>query len=275
MNVVFKLRLSYLFLITIVAFSVMSCTSYKKIQYLQTDEKAGEIDLFTMAKGSTVRFQPDDVLAITFNVVGEQAIAYDYNLPLQPAATNPADLFLNTGTGRQTFLVNKEGEVDFPVLGVIKVEGYTQAELENHLKMILKKQLKVDPVVTVRLVNFRINVLGEVNRPGVQGITDKDRINILEALSLAGDMTLFGSRNNVVIFREMPSGELKKVRLDISKADVTLSPYFYLQQNDIVYVEPSKVRAQSADISPVLGTAISIGSFMFTIASFVYIYIYK
>ena len=265
MNVKLKLRISYLFLIVVVAFFAMSCTSYRKVPYLQTKSDANEINLYTLAKESTVRFQPDDVLAITFNTPGEQAVAYDYNLPLQPASTNPGDLYLNTGTGRQTFMVNKDGDVDFPVLGIVKVAGYTQDELENHLKTILKRQLKVDPVVTVRLVNFRINVIGEVNRPGSYTITDRDHINILEVLSLAGDMTLFGSRDKVHVMRVMPNGELKRVKLDISKAEAAHSPYFYLRQNDMVYVEPSKVRAQTADISPALGTILSVSSFLLTL----------
>jgi len=276
MKVRFELRLSYLFLVFIIASCAMSCTSYKKVPYLQTKGNQDEVRLFTLAKGSTVRFRPDDVLAITFNTPGEQSIAYDYNLPLQPSATNPGDMSLNTGTGRQTFLVNKEGNIDIPVLGLIKAEGYTQGELENHLKLALRKQgLKVDPVVTVRFMNFRINVIGEVNRPGTHTITDKDHINVLEALSLAGDMTLYGSRDNVFVMREMSSGEIIKAKLDISKADVTSSPYFYLQQNDIVYVMPSKVRAQTADISPALGTVISVGSFLLTLTLFVTTYINK
>ena len=268
MKIRFKLRLSYLFLVSCVALLAISCTSYKKIPYLQTKGNVDEIDLFTLAKGSTVRFQPDDVLSITFNTPEEQSIAYDYNLPLQPAATNPGEMNINMGTGRQTFMVNKEGEVDIPVLGLIKVEGFTQAELENHLKKTLRKQLKVDPVVTVRLMNFRINVIGEVNRPGAHIITDRDHVNVLEALSMAGDMTLFGSRDKVFVLREMPDGKLKKVKLDISKADVTSNPYFYLRQNDIVYVEPSKVRAQTADISPALGTAISLATFAMSMTFF-------
>ena len=268
MKVRFELRLSYLFLVSIVALSAMSCTAYKKVPYLQTKDNRDEINLHTLIKESPVRFRSDDVLSITFNTPGEQGIAYDYNLPLQPAATNPGDLYLNTGTGRQTFLVNKDGEIDIPVLGIVKVEGYTQSELEAHLKTILKRQLKIDPVVTVRLMNFKINVIGEVNRPGSHSITDKGHLNILEALSLAGDMTLYGSRDNVFVIRAMPNGELKRVRLDISKSEITLSPYFYLQQNDIVYVMPSKLRAQTADVSPTLGTVLSVGSFVMAITVF-------
>jgi polysaccharide export outer membrane protein len=261
-------QLSYFSLVFVTVFCITSCNSYKKVPYLQTKEKGNEIDLFTLAKKSTVRFQPDDVLAITFNVVEEQSVAVDYNLPLQPAPTNPGDMFMNEGIGRQTFMVNKNGQIDIPSLGLTKVAGYTQAELEGHLKAILKTQLKTDPVVTVRLVNFRINVLGEVNRPGLQSISDKDHLNILEALSLAGDMTLYGSRDDVRILREMPNGDLKMVRLDISKTDIVASPYFYLQQNDIVYVVPNKVRSQIADISPQLSTVVSVGSFAISLVSF-------
>jgi polysaccharide export outer membrane protein len=260
--------LIYLFFLLLV--SISSCSSYKKVPYLQTGEKVRELDLSSFYRENTVRFQSDDVLSITVNVLGEQSVASDFNLPLQPSGTtdNSSESFVNQGVGRQTYMVTKAGEIDFPVLGLIKVSGYTQAELEQEMKRLLREYLKVDPVVTVRLMNFRISVLGEVNRPGQYSIS-KDHINILEVLSLAGDMTIYGKRDDVWLIREMPDGAVKMLSLDISAVEVISSPHFYLRQNDMVYVVPNKVRAQASDVSPQLGTVISVASFLMSFVSFV------
>jgi polysaccharide export outer membrane protein len=245
-----------------------SCTSYKKVPYLQTGNQA-DVDLRTFYKENTVRFQPDDILSIMVNVMGEPSVAYDFNLPLQPAATpENSDGFVNQGIGRQTYMVNKEGEIDFPILGAIKVSGYTQAELEQYLKKTLRTWLKEDPVITVRLTNFKISVIGEVNRPGQYGV-GRDRINILEALALAGEMSIAGKRDDVQVIREMPNGDLKRVVLDISKAEIVSSPYFYLQQNDIVYVVPNKTRARSADIGAQTSIIFSVIGVLFSIANII------
>jgi polysaccharide export outer membrane protein len=260
---------SLIFSLCLLLVGITSCTSYKKVPYLQTGEKGGEIDLVTLYKENTVRFQPDDVLSIVVNVVGEQSVAYDYNLPLQPAATtdNSSESFVNQGVGRQTYMVNKAGEIDFPVLGAIKVSGYTQAELERYLKESLNYSLK-NPVVTVRLVNFKISIVGEVNRPGQYNVS-RDHVNILEALALAGDMTVYGKRDDVRVIREMPDGELKMVVLDISKIEAASSPYFYLHQNDQIYVVPNSVKARSADIGSQTSIIFSVVGVLFSIANIV------
>ncbi|MDR1459315.1 MAG: polysaccharide biosynthesis/export family protein [Bacteroidales bacterium] len=261
---------SLLFLFCLLLVSISSCTSYKKVPYLQTKEKVKEIDISSFYKENTIRFRPDDVLSIAVNVVGEQSVAYDFNLPLQPSGTtdNSNEDYVNQGVGRQTFMVTKEGEIDFPVLGLVKVAGYTQAELEQFLKKTLRDYLKVDPVVTVRLTNFRISVLGEVNRPG-QISVNKDHVNILEVLSLAGDMTIYGKRDDVRLIREMPNGEVKVLFLDVTDTQIISSPHFYLRQNDMVYVVPNKMKAQTADISPQLSPILSIASFLMSCASFI------
>ncbi|MDR0866630.1 MAG: polysaccharide biosynthesis/export family protein [Candidatus Symbiothrix sp.] len=246
---------------------ITSCTSYKKVPYLQTEDKRDVINLRTLSKENTVRFQPDDALGIVVNVVGEQSVAYDYNLPLQPTATtdNSEDI-VNQGMGRQTYMIDKEGRIDFPVLGLVKVAGYTQEELEKYLKESLRDYLKVDPIVTVRLLNFKISVIGEVNRPGQYNI-NKDRINILEALALAGDMTIYGKRDEIEVIREMPNGELKIVTLDISKAQTASSPYFYLHQNDQIYVVPNSIKARSAFIGGETSLIVSVFGLLFTVTS--------
>jgi polysaccharide export outer membrane protein len=230
-----------------------------------------EVEVSSFYRESTVRFQPDDVLSITINspASSAQSVAYDYNLPIQPAATDGTDTYINQGLGRQTYMVDKEGKIDMPVIGQIRVVGYTASELQKYIKsLIYPKQLKDEPIVTVRLMNFRITVTGEVNRPG-QISVPKDHVNLLEALAFAGDMTISGRRDNIALHREMPDGSVKIVHLDISKGDIISSPYYYLRQNDVIYVMPNKARSQVTDVNPQLGTVVSIGSFLISIVSFV------
>lgn len=247
-----------------------SCNSYKKVPYFQVDEEQNVMRLESNFNEYAVRFKPDDVLSIVVNVVGEQSIAYDYNLPLQPSATtdNSSEDNVTQGVGRQTYMLNKDGYIDFPVLGLLKVAGYTQSELEQYLKEELSTYLKVKPVVTVRLMNFKITVTGEVNKPGEYAV-GRDHVNVLQALALAGDMSIHGKRDNVKLIREMPDGSLKRVVLDVSQADVVSSPYFYLQQNDMLVVTPTKAKARTADISTQTNIIISTASILLSIASLI------
>ncbi|MDR0825353.1 MAG: polysaccharide biosynthesis/export family protein [Prevotella sp.] len=245
----------------------ISCTSYKKVPYLQTGEKGEEVRILSPAKDKTVRFQPDDVLSIVINVTGEPSVASNYNLPLQPTATTYGG-DLNSGVGQQTYLINKAGQIDFPVLGMITVAGYTQEELSQYLKGSLRRYLKEDPIITIRLLNFKISVLGEVNRPGSYPV-NKDHINIMEALALAGDMTIYGKRDDVKLIRTLPNGETKIITLDIRDAQIVSSPYFYLHQDDELYVIPNKTRAKASDIGSQTSILVSLGSLLLSATSIV------
>jgi len=259
---------SLFFLLIILA----SCVSSKKVPYFQTEEdRVGKIiDLPSYRIESVVRFRPDDVLGITVNVPGEQTVSSDYNLPLVPVANteNSTEENVSSGYGRQAFLINKDGTIDFPVLGLIKVAGYTQGELEVYLKELLSAKLKVPSVVTVRMLNFKITITGEVSSPGVYSV-DKDHVNLLEALALAGDMTIYGKRDDITLFRRKPNGDLTRISLDISKEEIISSPYFFLQQNDIIYVTPLKAKAQSADVSPMLNVVLGMTTFAMSLVTFV------
>jgi polysaccharide export outer membrane protein len=251
----------------------VSCTSYKQVPYFQEIGNPPEFETQSFSDKSIIRLQPDDVLAITINVVGNQKIALDYNLPIQPAATSfdGEGEYVDQGVGRQTYLVSKSGEIHYPSLGKIKVAGYTQEELREHIKNLLREKMKTDPVITVRLLNFKIMVTGEVNRPG-QYTINKDRIDLFEAITLAGDLTIHGKRDNVILRRQLPDGSFKYVRLDISKAEVTTSPYFYLRQNDMIYVQPNKIKALQSDLS-LLGTVLSVVSVLVSVGTFVAVYV--
>ncbi|MDR3062296.1 MAG: polysaccharide biosynthesis/export family protein [Dysgonamonadaceae bacterium] len=247
-----------------------SCSSYKKVPYLEQPEALRESNFPVYIKNMTVKYQPEDILSITVNSSREPAIASAFNLPVQPSATtyDGTTENLSQGLGRQTYLVNSAGEIDFPVLGTIRVAGMNRSELEAYLKKELKQYIKEDPVITIRLMNYRVSVLGEVTRPGQYSVS-RDKINVLEALSLAGDMTIYGKRDNVTLMRETPDGEIKVVRLDLNSTEVLSSPYFYLQQNDVIYVEPNKAKAKSSDIGTQTTVMISIGSLLLGIVNLV------
>jgi polysaccharide export outer membrane protein len=248
----------------------IACSSSRQVRYLQTEGKNKRvIDLQSSAKTNTVRFQADDVLAISINAKGKAAaLIADFNLPLQPSATTyeAGDVSIDQGVGRQTYWVSKEGYIDFPVLGQVKVVGYTQKELEIYIKELLQTYLKEDPIVTVRLMNFRITVLGEVNRPGEYTV-NRDHINVMEALALAGDMTIYGKRNDVKIIRIASDGKTQIASIDISKADVVSSPYFYLHQNDQIYVMPNSAKTRSADIGAMSGIIFSSISILLSVVN--------
>jgi Periplasmic protein involved in polysaccharide export len=224
----------------------------------------------TDLSGSIVRYQVDDVLNITVNAVEEPVIAADFNLPLQPLANteNSGEDNVPQGMGRQSYRVNRQGEIDFPVLGLIKVEGLTEAELEALLKESLKRYLKAVPIISIRMQDFRISVLGEVGRPGQYNVT-KNNINIFEALSLAGDMSIYGQRDKVKLMRVLPVGETHIIELDLTNPEIVSSPYFFLQQNDVLYVKPNKTRAKSSGIGQETNILISVGSILISVASLI------
>lgn len=168
----------------------------------------------------------------------------------------------------QNYLVSNDGTVNFPVLGTIKIGGMTKTEAEDFIKSKLKTYLKEAPIVTVRLVNYKISVIGEVSKPSTY-VVDNEKINIFEALALAGDLTVYGVRDNVKIIREMGNGQKNIITVNLNDKNIIFSPYYYLQQNDVVYVQPNKAKAQSSDIGSMTGIIISTTSILVSLASLI------
>ena len=166
----------------------------------------------------------------------------------------------------QQYLVNNQGEIDFPVLGRLKISGLTKNECEALIREKLVPYLKEPPIVNVRMVNYKISVLGEVNHPGTFTVSN-EKVNVLEALAMAGDMTVYGVRDNVKLVRENANGERLIQTLNLNDADLVRSPYFYLQQNDILYVSPNKTKARNSDIGNSTTLWISATSILVSIAS--------
>ena len=211
-----------------------SCGSSKNVAYFQNRES---LDLAVKGYLVDARIMPKDVLSIVVNTTTPSA-AYQFNL------VTPT-----TQTQIQTYLVDNDGKIQFPVVGELKVGGLTKTEAEQLITQAISPYLaeSENPVVTVRMSSFSISVLGEVNAPGTFTIA-REKINVLEALARAGDLTIYGVRNNVTLIREDVEGKKSYHTLDLNDANIVNSPYYYLQQNDILYVEPNKVRAHSSTI---------------------------
>lgn len=196
-----------------------------------------------------------------------------FNQETNKSAVSATGTVINPGsTSVQGYLVNQDGYITFPVLGKLKVLGMTHAELARQLEEQLKSEGHVtDPVVTVKLMNFRVCVLGDVAHPG-QLVVQGERLTIFEALSMVGDLTIYGRRENVTIIRE-ENGQRTIGTLDLTKQDVFNSPYYYLHQNDVVYVEPNERKKRNADRDPMIMTYISTGlSILSTLSSMYYYY---
>jgi len=238
-----------LFSCLIAVFLLASCQSYKKVPYLQD---AGVVkDINQQENLYDAKIMPKDLLTIVVSCTSPE-LAVPFNLTVAtPANAATASTQLTTQPVLQPYLVDNEGKINFPVLGELKVGGLT---------------IKETPIVTVRMVNYKISVLGEVARPGTFTISN-EKVNLLEALAMAGDMTVWGVRDNVKLIREGADGKQEIVTLDLNKAETILSPYYWLQQNDIVYVTPNKAKARNSDIGNSTSLWFSATSILVSLAS--------
>lgn len=234
--------------------AMASCNSSKTSLSYFEDLKTYEDGV--LASGDfDVKIIPDDELFITVTSMVPEATA-GYNIPLSNPATR-GNLQVYTQASQQTYIVNKEGDIKFPILGTIHVAGMTTNELTQYLTEKISADVD-DPFVRVELINFRINVMGEVNRPGAK-IVSRERYSVLDALADAGDLTPFGERNNVLLIREV-DGKKEFHRFNLNEASILTSPYFYLQQNDVVYVEPNQIRKDNAEYNTNNSYKVSVAS---------------
>lgn len=230
-----------LYIVAFYLFIFSACTSTKEVVYLQDITPSIEQEI---PQNYEVLIHRDDLLAIMINSQDPE-LALPFNMPLVTyqlgQATTPQQRVLG-------YLVDANGEIDFPILGKMKVDGLTRLQLTNLIKKrLIDEDLIKDPIVTIQFLNFKISVMGEVARPGTFTI-DGDRITLLEALSMAGDLTIYGKRDRVAVIREN-DGKRTVLFHDLRSADIFLSPCYYLQQNDIVYVEPNKAKAGQSSIN--------------------------
>ena len=252
------------------AFAVLltSCSTPKNVAYIKNSD---EVDLSKSEYLYDARIMPKDVLTITVSTVNPEASA-PFNLIVRPTLTSTSSTVATTNAGSlQTYLVGNDGTIEFPVLGNLKVGGLTKAECEKliHDKIMPYLNAKENPVVTVRMANYKISVLGEVNHPGVFTVSN-EKINIFEALAKAGDLTIYGVRDNVKLIRENANGRKEIVTIVLNDANLINSPYYYLQQNDILYVEPNNVKSQNSKVGQVTTLWVSATSILISMASLLY-----
>ena len=227
--------------LTICTFLLSSCASVKDIAYFQNKliDHPEKID-----KHAGIVIQPKDMLSIVVSSRNPELVTM-FNLPVVSYQAGSETV---SGAGMQRLLgyvVDNAGCIDFPVLGILNVAGMTRWDLSEMIKnRLVQDSLLSDAVVTVEFMNFKVSVLGEVNSPGTYTI-EGDKVTVLQAISLARDLTIFGMRENVSVIRER-DGERTIYKINLCDVSLFKSPAYYLQQNDIIYVEPNKERSRQS-----------------------------
>lgn len=240
-----------------------ACGSSGKVVYMA---KVDQIKKETNKNLFDARIMPKDVLTITVSTINKKA-AEPFNLTLLSTSPNNA---LTSQPSLQSYLVDNDGTIDFPIIGAISVCGLTKKECEAMILEKIRPYLAESekPIVTVRMSSYSISVLGEVAKPGSFQVS-REKINIFEALAQAGDMTIYGVRDRVRLIREDATGNKEIHMLDLTDANIINSPYYYLKQNDIVYVEPSNVKKQNARVGSMTTLWFSATSILVSVASLV------
>ena len=213
-------------------FLLTACQSYKKVPYFQNVEVVNGVE--QQEKLYDAKIMPKDLLTIVVSCTNPE-LATPFNLTVASNAgiAVSTSSYVTTQPVLQPYLVDNDGNINFPVLGELKLGGLTKREAERLIIDRLKPYMKETPIVTVRMVNYKISVIGEVTRPGTFTISN-EKVN--------------GLRDNVKLIREDANGKQQIVTLDLNKAETILSPYYWLQQNDIIYVTPNKAKARNSDV---------------------------
>ena len=222
-----------------------SCANSEKVAYFQN---ANEINL-TESKGLyDAHIRPKDILTITVSTTDPLA-AKPFNLVVMNPLNSSGNINSGNTGSLQTYLVDNEGMINFPILGKIKVGGLSKTDCESMITGMIKPYMaeSENPIVTVKMASYKVTVIGEVQHPGTFPVA-QEKINVLEAIAQAGDLSIYGKRDNIMLIREKDNGEKEIHKLDLTDADLFNSPYYYLQQNDVIYVEPNRVKAKNSSI---------------------------
>lgn len=255
-----------IFLLVAGTLLLSSCSAYKKVVYFQ-DISAGLYEI-PLSTPNEILLRPGDKISIMVNSRDPQLMDL-FNLPVvsrQIGMASRTGVTTANNQGLMGYTIDEEGNIDFPVLGKIYVAGMKRDEVASYIKNeLVDNNLVKDPVVTVEYMNLCISVMGEVNKPGRFNI-DRDCITVIDALSMAGDLTIYGNRSNVLVQR-VEDGVMKAYRIDLTSGEqVYTSPAYYLMQDDVVYVEPNPVKARQSTVN---GNNILSTSFWISIASLV------
>lgn len=246
-----------------------SCASVKDIAYLQKTN----ISTFIKSENTNsvlyeVRIKPKDILSISI-VSSEPEASKHYNLTVPQIAEANLATNLFSQPLLQSYLVDNDGNINFPVFGRLKISGLTSKELEALLQNKLESAFsKEPPIITIRFINFSISILGEVLKPGKYEAAN-ERLTVLEALALAGDLTIYGNRKSVKILREMADGTKVFIPINLNDENIINSAGYYLEQNDVVYVSPNNAKSRTSSIGAAENLGISALSILISMASLV------
>jgi polysaccharide export outer membrane protein len=259
-------KLYYFLFVLLLIVTISSCSSTKNVAYIQNSDV---VSLEQSGYLYDARIMPKDQLTITVSTT-DQEVAAPFNMTVPtPYTVNQRSTYSQAML--QSYLVDNDGYITFPIIGSIKVGGLTKSEAEQMIQEKIRPYVAEteNPIVTVRMSSYSISVLGEVAKPGSYQVS-REKINILEALAQAGDLTIYGVRDKVKLIREDAQGKKEIHTLDLNDANIINSPYYYLQQNDIVYVEPNKVKAQNSSVGSMTTLWFSATSILISLASLLY-----
>ena len=259
-------KISYFFLAAVAVLAVTSCSTPKNVAYIQNSDS---IDYAKSEYLYDARIMPKDILTITVNTVNPEASA-PFNLVISTALSTESSRSIGNQRALQTYLVDNNGCIDFPIVGTLQVGGLTKSMCEKLIHDKIKRYMNAEenPIVTVRMSNYKISVIGEVNRPGMFTVGN-EKINIFEALAQAGDLSIYGVRDRVKLIRENAKGRKEIYTINLNDANIVNSPYYYLQQNDVVYVEPNQVKARNSAIGTSTTIWISVTGALVSLASLI------
>lgn len=238
----------------ILSFGMMSCNTTKKIKYFQDIPDSGVVKNISKAQYKPLIIRPGDIMTVVIETIDPSAsnLVNSGNLVSGGVSSSGISGLIAAGAGGNQlqqpisgFLVGRDGFIEMPIIGKIEAAGFTSSQLRDSVYKVALKYYK-DPTVIVRFANFKVDVMGEVLKPG-QYIMPDEKESILDAISMAGDLTIFGKRENVLLVRQHLDGTKTAYRIDLKKSDILSSPEYYLRQNDIIYVEPRKAKSDAND----------------------------
>ncbi|MEO8720435.1 MAG: polysaccharide biosynthesis/export family protein [Ginsengibacter sp.] len=245
----------HIFYIFCVLFLAFSCTNTKKIVYFNN---VSDATFAAITADKPMIIKPNDILSITISSLNAEASA-PFNL--QNNNVSRATTVTGSNTESGGYLVNANGSVELPILGTLQAAGFTKEQLKDNItNLILSKKLLVNPIVDIRYLNYEVTVLGEVAKPTVITVPN-EKISLLKALGLAGDLTIYGKRDNVLLIREENGKKITR-HIDLNSSNFFNSPYYYLQPNDVIYVQPNATKVATAGRSqqflPIIFSALSV-----------------
>ena len=248
------------------ALLLTACGSTKNVAYFKNSDS---INLEKSGYLFDARIKPKDQITVSVNTTTPEA-SIPFNLLLQNSYTQ-GRILSTTGGTLMPYLVDNEGYIKMPIIGKLKVGGLTKSEAEALVTEKIRPYMaeSENPVVTVTMASYSVSVMGEVARPGSFQVS-REKITILEALAQAGDLTIYGVRDRVKLIREDATGKKSIVTLNLNDANIVNSPYYYLQQNDVIYVEPNKVKAQNSTVGQTTTLWFSATSILISLTSLLY-----